>query len=111
MARITEYFSRLLKEVGNNAWVRNEDITFREIGENEGYIRGVLDLQNGYQLHIAEYVIVEMANPDGLVKSRKTNLQSFPRRRESSFYKYLWIPVFTGMTENGLFTRPSILSL
>lgn len=63
MARITEYFSHLLKEIEDSAWVRNEDITFREIGENEGYIRGVLDLQNGYQLHVAEYVMMEGADP------------------------------------------------
>lgn len=63
MARITEYFSHLLKAIGDSAWVRNEDITFREIGENEGYVRGILDLQNGYQLHVAEYVMMDGTNP------------------------------------------------
>jgi hypothetical protein len=59
MVRITDYFSHLLGEIRRNAWLRNEDITFREIGENEGYIRGTLDLHDGHELHMAEYAVIE----------------------------------------------------
>ena len=36
---------------------------------------------------------------DGFVKSLKTSFRSFPRRRESSIFKWFWMPAFAGMTE------------
>jgi len=38
MERITDYFSFFLEAIKDNAWVRNEEVSFREIGEKEGYI-------------------------------------------------------------------------
>jgi hypothetical protein len=35
------------------------DLSFSEIDVNECYIRGVLTLINGFELHLAEYVITE----------------------------------------------------
>jgi len=44
-------------------WVRNEEISFREIAEKEGYIRGTLYLHGGYKLHVSEYVIIKQGKP------------------------------------------------
>ncbi|MFH1935323.1 MAG: hypothetical protein ABIN18_27600 [Pseudomonadota bacterium] len=49
MERVTEYFSQLLDVTRKNSWVRNEELTFREIDEKEGYIRGTLALHGGYR--------------------------------------------------------------
>jgi hypothetical protein len=38
MERITDHFSFFLEAIKDNAWVRNEEVSFREIGEKEGYI-------------------------------------------------------------------------
>lgn len=37
----------------------HEDLTFRQIDEHEGYIRGTLHLYGGFSLHVAEYVFLE----------------------------------------------------
>lgn len=63
MERITDYFSLFLSVIKQDTWVRSEDISFREIGEKEGYVRGSLCLHGGYELHIAEYVIITDGNP------------------------------------------------
>jgi len=64
MERVTEYFAQLLDITRNNSWVRNEELTFREIDEKEGYIRGTLALHGGYTLHIAEYVHIIQGHPE-----------------------------------------------
>ena len=63
MERITDYFSFFLEAIKNNAWVRNEEVSFREIGEREGYIRGTLYLHGGLELHVAKYVIINHKKP------------------------------------------------
>ena len=63
MERITDYFSFFLEAIKDNAWVRNEEVSFREIGEKEGYIRGTLYLHGGYKLHVAEYVVINQGMP------------------------------------------------
>lgn len=63
MERVTDYFSLFLNVIRHDAWIRSEEVSFREIGETEGYIRGELSLHGGYELHIAEYVIIENRNP------------------------------------------------
>jgi hypothetical protein len=40
MERVADYFSFFLEAIKENMWVRNEEISFREIAEIEGYIRG-----------------------------------------------------------------------
>jgi hypothetical protein len=62
--RITDYFSFFLKAIKDNAWIRNEEkISFREIGEREGYVRGHLYLHGGHELHVAEYVVINQGKP------------------------------------------------
>ena len=63
MERITDYFSFFLEAIKDNAWVRNEEVSFREIGEKEGYIRGTLYLHGGHELHVAEYVVINQGRP------------------------------------------------
>ena len=64
MERVTEYFSKLIDAIRNSSWLQNEDLTFREIDEKEGYIRGILFLHGGYTLHIAEYISVKHGHPE-----------------------------------------------
>ena len=63
MERITDYFSFFLEAIKDNVWVRNEEVSFREIGEKEGYIRGILYLHGGHELHVAEYVVINQGRP------------------------------------------------
>ena len=63
MERIADYFLFFLEAMKDNMWVRNEEISFREIAEKEGYIRGTLYLHGGYNLHVAEYVIIKQSKP------------------------------------------------
>jgi hypothetical protein len=64
MERVTEYFSQLLDVTRENSWVRNEELTFREIDEKEGYIRGTLALHRGYTLYVAGYVHLIQGHPE-----------------------------------------------
>ncbi len=46
---------------------------------------------------------------DELVKSPKIPFSSFRRKPESSHFNSFWTPAFAGVTELGLFTKPSKL--
>lgn len=63
MERITDYFLFFLETIKSSIWVLNEEVSFREIGEKEGYIRGTLYLYGSYELHIAEYVVIRHEKP------------------------------------------------
>lgn len=63
MERITEYFYQLLHITKENSWVLNEELTFREIDDKEGYIKGTLYLYGGFTLHVAEYVVIKEEDP------------------------------------------------
>jgi hypothetical protein len=52
-----EYYASVQKAVLAAPHVIQTDISFDEISEEECYIRGVLTLNGGYELHIAEYVV------------------------------------------------------
>ncbi len=78
MERITERFSQILDAVERSIWVRSDEITFREIDEKEGYIKGILYLHGGYTLHIAEYVEIF----HGQAKCAKYRYQLQDRRDE-----------------------------
>ena len=67
MERVADYFSFFLEAIKENMWVRNEEISFREIAEKEGYIRGTLYLHGGYKLHVSEYIIIKQC---GRARSR-----------------------------------------
>ncbi len=45
--------------IGEAPHVTASDVSFDEIVANECYIRGMLKLSGGFELHIAEYVITE----------------------------------------------------
>jgi len=54
-----EYFRSLQITISDAPHIIGSDVNFDEIVANECYIRGVLTLTNGFELHIAEYVITE----------------------------------------------------
>lgn len=49
--------------------VIHEDLTFRQIDTQEGYIKGILYLYEGFTLHVAEYVEIQTGIPQ-IVKYR-----------------------------------------
>jgi hypothetical protein len=53
------YFAAMQSAILAAPHVIQSDVTFDEISEDECYIRGVLTLAGGLELHIAEYVITE----------------------------------------------------
>jgi Family of unknown function (DUF6516) len=54
-----EYYASIQKVILSTPYVIQTDISFDEISEEECYIRGVLTLTGGYELHIAEYVVTK----------------------------------------------------
>lgn len=54
-----EYYRRLQQVISGAFYVFDSQMSYSEIDVNECYVRGFLILSNGYQLHIAEYVITE----------------------------------------------------
>ncbi|MBI5839768.1 MAG: hypothetical protein HZB19_06670 [Chloroflexi bacterium] len=54
-----EYYASVQAAILAASHVIQTDISFDEISEEECYIRGVLTLIRGYELHIAEYVVTE----------------------------------------------------
>lgn len=52
-----EYYLSVQAVVGQSRLVISNALSFNEIDENECYVRGTLMLINGWNLHIAEYVI------------------------------------------------------
>ncbi len=69
MERISEYFEQVFQSVQKHSWVIHGDLTFRQIDDREGYIRGTLYLYGGFSLHVAEYVLLEEHHPT-IVKYR-----------------------------------------
>jgi hypothetical protein len=56
---VREYFASIQLGVLAVPLVVQSSLAFDEVSEDECYIHGVLTLTGGYQLHIAEYVVVE----------------------------------------------------
>lgn len=54
-----EYYRHLQNAISSSAFVLDSQVSYTEIDVNECYVRGVLTFANGYELHIAEYVITE----------------------------------------------------
>lgn len=52
-----EYYAGVQKAILAAPHVVQMDISFDEVSEEECYIRGVITLTGGYELHIAEYVV------------------------------------------------------
>ncbi|MDP1714394.1 MAG: DUF6516 family protein [Anaerolineales bacterium] len=54
-----EYYASVQTAILAAPHVIQSDISFDEVSEEECYIRGMLSLNGGYELHIAEYVVTE----------------------------------------------------
>jgi hypothetical protein len=54
-----DYYLSLQNAVHAAPHVLRSDMQFEEIDVNECYVRGVLTLIDGFELHIAEYVVTE----------------------------------------------------
>lgn len=54
-----EYYASVQKAILAAPHVVQTDISFDEVSEEECYIRGVITLTGGFELHIAEYVVTE----------------------------------------------------
>jgi len=54
-----DYYLSLQNAVHAAPHVLRSDVQFEEIDVNECYVRGVLTLIGGFELHIAEYVVTE----------------------------------------------------
>ncbi len=54
-----EYYAIVQQAILAAPHVIQTEVSFDEISEEECYIRGVLAISGGYELHIAEYVVTE----------------------------------------------------
>ena len=54
-----DYYLRLQSAIHAAPHVLRSDVQFEEIDVNECYVRGVLWLIGGFELHVAEYVVTE----------------------------------------------------
>ena len=68
-----DYYLGLQDEIHAAPFVLRSDLRFEEIDANECYIRGILLLVDGFELHIAEYVVTE---PDLTRTKYRYHLQS-----------------------------------
>ena len=53
------YYLGLQAAIHAAPYVLSSDVRFEEIDVNECYVRGVLTLIGGFELHVAEYVVTE----------------------------------------------------
>ncbi len=56
-----DYYLNLQKAIRAAPHVLRIDMQFEEIDANECYVRGILTLIGGFELHVAEYVLTEPA--------------------------------------------------
>ena len=54
-----DYYLSLQNAIHAAPHVLRSDMRFEEIDVNECYVRGILTLTGGFELHIAEYVVTE----------------------------------------------------
>ncbi len=52
-----EYYAAVQAAILAAPHIIQTDISFDEVSESECYIRGILTLAGGYELHIAEYIV------------------------------------------------------
>jgi hypothetical protein len=53
-----EYHRQLLALIGPISAIISSQVSFREIDENEFYIKAILKFVRGHVLHLAEYVVI-----------------------------------------------------
>jgi hypothetical protein len=68
-----DYYASLQSAIHSLSHVLGSDVRFEEIDVNECYIKGVLTLIGGFELHIAEYVITD---PDPTRPKYRYHLQT-----------------------------------
>ena len=93
-----DYYLDLQNAIHAKPYVFQLDMNFEEIDANECYVRGVLTLVGGFELHVAEYVITSptlsrpkyryhLQTSDGVLVSRWDNaphhseVSTFPDHR------------------------------
>ena len=54
-----DYYLSLQNAIHIAPHMLRSDVRFEEIDVNECYVRGILTLTGGFELHIAEYVVTE----------------------------------------------------
>jgi len=72
-----EYYAGVQNAILAAPHVIQTDISFDEVSEDECYIRGVVTLRGGFELHIAEYVVTE---PEFKRLKYRFHLQTFDSR-------------------------------
>jgi len=84
-----DYYLSLQNAIHAAPHVLRSDVRFEEIDVNECYVRGILTLTGGFELHIAEYVVTEpvltrpryrhhLQTSDGKLVSRWDNAPHHP---------------------------------
>lgn len=96
-----EYYVSVQAAILAAPHVIQTDISFDEISEEECYIRGVLTLVEGYELHIAEYVVTEpelkrlkyrfhLQSPKGKMIARWDNAPHHPEVKTHHGHLHTW---------------------
>lgn len=93
-----DYYLSVQSVISRSRLVISNSLSFNEIDQNECYVRGSLTLINGWNLHVAEYVVTEpiltrlkyryqLQQSDGILVSRWDNaphhkhISTFPDHR------------------------------
>ena len=54
-----QYYRSIQAAISESPHIIASDMSFNQVDVNECYVRGVLTLTGGFELHVAEYVITE----------------------------------------------------
>ena len=54
-----DYHHQLVAQIASIPAIASSNIAFREIDENECYVKAVLTFATGHELHLAEYVVIQ----------------------------------------------------
>ncbi len=54
-----DYHRQLVAQIDSIAAIVSSDISFREIDENECYVKAILIFATGHELHLVEYVVIQ----------------------------------------------------
>jgi hypothetical protein len=57
-----DYHRQIVALIASISAISSSSVTFREIDENECYVKAVLTFATGHELHLAEYVILRAEN-------------------------------------------------
>jgi hypothetical protein len=54
-----DYHRQLVAQIDSISAIVSSEISFREIDENECYIKAILNFATGHELHLVEYVVIQ----------------------------------------------------